>query len=40
MTIRIVTLKEQAKMYPVIQKQFPVNLKQMNKFMNMIPELE
>ena len=33
-------LKEQAKMYPVIQKQFPVNLKQMNKFMNMIPELE
>ena len=37
---KLTNLKEQTKMYPVVRKPVPVNLKQMDELMKMIPELE
>ena len=36
----LTNLKEQTKMYPVVQKPFLANFKQMDKLMKMIPKLE
>ena len=37
---KLTNLKEQTKMYPVVRKPIPVNFKQMDELMEMIPELE
>ena len=37
---KLTELKDKAKMDPVIQKQFPANLKRLDKLMKLIPELE